>query len=102
MQDPRRPMFVPAPVRPVQGAVAVAPSQPQITGFRYELSADGQYALVEFAARDAQAFAPIVNANRADVKVFRRNAADMAEVEREFQKLKPGFSAGKLTEGGLR
>jgi len=72
-----------------------------ITGFSFQVSDDGKTALVELIARDRQAFQGLLTANRADVKVFERGKATIAELEREFKKVKPGFDGGKFV-GGAR
>lgn len=94
--DPRRPLF--APLR-TPGA-RTTPADPVITGFRYELSANGQLALVEFIAGHPKAFDAIRGANRADVKVFERNRATVADLEREFRAHKPNFDGQKFLGGG--
>ena len=64
VRDPKRPLFVPAPALP-RGTPVIDRTKPvdadftAITGFSYHLSDDGKYALVEFIARDPQAFQEI-------------------------------------------
>lgn len=81
-EDPRRPMFAPNDTEPpVEG-------EPQIIGYTYELSDDGQFALVEFVARDKKALEAITESTRADVKAFRKGKARRQDVEQEFGKHK--------------
>ncbi|MBI4910106.1 MAG: hypothetical protein HY820_41195 [Acidobacteria bacterium] len=93
-RDPKRPLL--APAHGENAATGTA-----ISGFRVWLSDDGRTALVEIKARDARAFAPFLTANRADVKTFERGKSQLADVAREFQKVKPSFSVNQLA-GGLR
>lgn len=90
-RDPRRPLF--APVRGSEGVNG-------ITGFTYHLSDDGRVALVEFVAKTPERLAAIVSSGRADVVVFERGKATLADVEREFRKYKASFDSGKI--GGAR
>jgi hypothetical protein len=89
-RDPRRPLF--APVHGERSA---------ITGFTFQISDDGRSALIELIARDKQAFQSLLTANRADVKVFERGKSTIADLEREFRKVKSGFEGGKFL-GGAR
>jgi hypothetical protein len=82
-EDPRRPMFV-----PTEADWLRTEGQPQIIAYAYELSDDGQYALVEFVARDRKALEAIVGSERSDVKAFRKGKAKRQDVEREFGKHK--------------
>ncbi len=82
--DPRRPMFAPVPGQ--------APSGEGILAFGFQLSDDGQRALVEFVARDRAAFAEILRANRSDVKAFERDKSKREDVEREFRKHRKDFN----------
>jgi hypothetical protein len=91
--DPRRPMF--APMQPSGN-----PRQPGIEGFRYVVSDDGRFALVEFVARDASAFASILGANTPDVKAFERKKAAPAAVQQEFRRLKRDFDLARFLGGG--
>jgi hypothetical protein len=72
-RDPKRPLFA-----PIHG------EQTAIVGFSYQLSDDGKTALVELIAHDKRAFQSLLSANRADVKVFERGKATIADLEREF------------------
>jgi len=88
--EPKRPMFV--PLTPDPGGIAA---------FRYTISDDGRFALVEFVANHPRAFEAIRRANPSEVKVFQRNQATLAQVETEFRKLKANFDIGRFG-GGVR
>lgn len=109
LQDPRRPLFAPFAVpaiAPTARVVTAADAKPEnresILAFRYELSSDKRFALVEFVAADTGAFAALRNAGRSDVRVFERNRTDKDEIEREFRKYKPEFSLDGFLAGGAR
>jgi hypothetical protein len=82
--DPKRPMYAPSP------AQMNPASRTGIIGFTHVLSDDGLSALVEFVARDAAAFAPIV-ADKS-VKAFRKGQDKREDIEAEFRKHKKDFS----------
>ena len=71
-------------------------SRTGIIGFTYVLSDDGQFALVEFVARDAKAFDNIladVSLNLdINVKAFRKGKDKREDIEAEFRKHKKDFS----------
>jgi hypothetical protein len=89
-EDPRRPMFVPAP--------GEKPSRDGIIAFTYQLSDDGNTALVEFVARDRAALAPILNerASRADVKIFEKGKDTRRNIEAEFRRHKRDFDLDRF------
>ena len=93
-RDPKRPLLAP-------GHGENAANRTAVTGYRVWMSDDGKTALVELKAQDARAFAPFLQANRPDVKTFERGKSQLADVVREFQKVKPSFSVEQLA-GGLR
>ena len=129
-QDPKRPAYVPdylvegqrrkagAVTSPLADAEAKREVPRAIVGFRYELSDDGQFALVEFEASHRAAFEPILRAARTaqaapelgancnaldggyDLKVFEVGKTKAADIELEFGKYKQGFSAEAF--GGRR
>ena len=86
--DPRRPMFVPAPVpvdrsyahcqrgcyhnctRQYNGAPAPVSARPPIFAFQFQLSDDGNYALVELVGINKGAFASIFSSAVPGVAVF--------------------------------
>lgn len=94
--DPIRPMFVPAPPDPSKApdqAVATAP--PGILAFQYQLSDDGNYALVELVGSDRNALAGVFNSTDARVKVFDLAKAKKNDIDTEFRKYKKTFSLDK-------
>jgi hypothetical protein len=82
--DPKRPLYAPSP------AQMNPASRTGIIGFTHVLSDDGQSALVEFVARDAAAFAPIL-ADKG-IKSFRKGKDKREDIETEFRKHKKDFS----------
>ena len=88
--SPKRPMYAPSP------AQMNPASRTGIIGFTHVLSDDGQFALVEFVARDASAFQHILadisgNLN-VNVKAFRKGKDKREDTEAEFRKHKKDFS----------
>jgi len=90
-KDPKRPLFIPADPRDLFAA--------GIISFTTELSDDGRVALVEIVARDRSAFAAMLADRRPDVKVFEKGKVTAADLEREFRKHKPSFSADRFVRG---
>jgi hypothetical protein len=90
--EPKRPMYAPSP------AQMNPASRTGIIGYTYVLSDDGQFALVEFVARDAKAFDRIladINGNlnlNVNVKAFRKGQDKREDIEAEFRKHKKDFS----------
>ena len=94
--DPIRPMFIPAPPDPSKTPDAVvATTPPSILAFQYQLSDDGNYALVELVGADRKALAEVFNSTDARVKVFELAKAKKNDIEKEFQKYKKTFSLDK-------
>src|SRR5713226_5409519 len=88
--DPKRPLYAPAP------AQMNPASRTGIIGYTHVLSDDGQFALVEFVARDAKAFDHILadvslNLNTS-IKVFRKGQDKREDIEAEFRLHKKDFS----------
>ncbi len=82
-EDPRRPMFAPIP------GAKTGDDRPGIIAFSYQLTDDGQHAIVEFVARDREGLREILDARgRSDVKVFERGRHKRDDIEREFRKHK--------------
>ena len=90
--SPKRPMYAPSP------AQMNPASRTGIIGFTHVLSDDGQFALVEFVARDASAFQHIladINANlnvNVNVRAFSKGKDKREDIEAEFRKHKKDFS----------
>lgn len=82
--DPRRPLYAPLPGQ-------TATHRDGIIAFSYQLSDDGQYALIEFVARDREAFKEIAADNRPDVKAFHKGKDKRGDIEKEFRKHKKDF-----------
>ena len=59
-------------------------------------SDDGQFALVEFVARDRTAFAQILTDQRSGLQVFERGKSSPATVEAEFKRLRKDFDFSKF------
>ena len=94
--DPIRPMFVPAAPDPSQVPdVAPATTSPGILAFQYQLSDDGNYALVELVGVDRNALVAVFNSTDARVKVFDLATTKKADIDTEFQKYKKTFSLDK-------
>lgn len=128
--DPKRPAYVPdylvegqrrkpgAVTSPLTEAQAKREVPRAIVGFRYELSDDGQFALVAFEASHRAAFEPLLQAARTpqssresganrnaldggyDLKVFEVGKSKASDIEREFRKYKQAFSSEAF--GGRR
>jgi hypothetical protein len=80
--DPKRPAVVPA---------TLSGGRESITGWRYEPSSDGRFAIVEISAPDKRAFAA-VQADRRVVAAFVKGKHKRADIEKEIRKYKPDFS----------
>lgn len=87
--DPRRPQFA-----PLQTKDAVRSNG--IIGFSWVPSDDGQFAIVEFVARERSAFQAIKSAARADVRVFEKGRDARSSIESEFKKHRKSFSLDEL------
>jgi len=94
-QDPRRPMYVPAPVPPAADAGA-HPASSGIIAYAFQESDDGQYALVELVARDPSAFKPILEDREPRVKIFRKGKDKREDIETEFRKHIKDFDLDSL------
>lgn len=94
--DPRRPMFAPNPadkgtVRAEEGDKRIG-----IIGYGYQLSDDGQTAIVEFVATDRSAFKEIEDSGQPELKRFRKGREDKDELVRELRRYKRDFEIDKL------
>lgn len=96
-EDPKRPMFAPSRLERAAQRLAergtTEPGKPlaRILGYRYQVSDDGRFALVEFRANHALAFDEIMAHRSPDVKIFRIGAAKRQEIEGEFRRHKRDF-----------
>lgn len=82
--DPKRPLFAPVPGAMAQRADA-------IHAYQWEPSDDGQYAIVEFIARDRAAFAALTGDARA-ARVFVKGRTRGADIEKQLRTFKKDFS----------
>ncbi len=89
--DPKRPLYAPKPadMEAARGA--------GIIGFAQVLSDDGKFMLVEYVARDREAFREILDDKT--VKAFLKGRDSRAAVEAEFKKMKKDFD---FTTFGVR
>jgi|SRR5579862_5314516 len=100
--DPRRPQYA-----PLAGAAAVDPitvgasAVPAIIAFSYQVSDDGNFALVEFVARDRAAFQSILADKSPSVQVFTKGTAKRADIEAAFKLLKKNFDITTFGMGVL-
>jgi hypothetical protein len=90
-EDPRRPQYAPLPPAP-----GTPPSRDGIIAFSYQLSDDGQFALVELVAVDRKAFKEVLADVNPNVKAFVKGQHQRADIETEFKKLKKDFSLDKF------
>ena len=105
-EDPRRPAYAPTSSDEEQAE----PGQ-GILGYSFQTSDDGQFALVEFAAMDRNAFAkilsdvkgelsasdsPIPFQFRSEFKVFEKGKVTRATVGNAFRKFKPNLNLDTL------
>lgn len=103
--DPRRPMYAPVPsttatstTSTTEAPSAPAPATPAtplagstgILGYTMVESDDGNFAIVEFVARDRSIFSNILA--DATIQAFLKGRDTRPTAEAAFQKLKPGFS----------
>jgi hypothetical protein len=95
--DPKRPMFVPAPAE--QAAKARKGDRSGIIGYSMQLSDDGNFALVEFVGATPADLKFIVNSQAPGVKAFERGTAKKEDIEAEFKKHKAAFALSSLTAG---
>jgi len=87
--DPRRPQYAPWPPKP-------NPARTDIISYTQQISDDGQYALVEFVARDRAAFQAIFNDKTAVKAVFEKDKNKKDEIEKELKKYKKDFDITKF------
>ncbi len=67
-----------------------------IIAFSWQLSDDGNFALVEFVARDRKALLPILQSANPAVKAFEKGKAKAEDIEKEFKKHKKDFTLDDL------
>ena len=87
--NPKRPLHAPLP--PGSSEERAEAARSGIISFSFQVSDDGNFAIVEFVARDRKALAPILNDNRPEVKVFEKGRATKEAIQTEFRKYKRDF-----------
>ena len=87
--DPKRPMFMPAPSQVPASAVHTG-----VIGFQMWLSDDGTIALVEFVGATPPDLQPILSSTAQNVTLFERGKTTQADIEAAFQQYKKGFKFG--------
>ena len=88
--DPRRPLFAPSSTR--EGG------ESGILSYEWAPSDDGQYAIVEFVAKDRSALAKVASDARV-LKAFEKGKVKKDDVEKELKKYRKDFKFEKK-EGG--
>lgn len=97
--DPRRPMFAPAPPDFRARAIALEDARsskqdvppPAILSYTMQLTDDKQSAIVEFVGIDAKSLEFITQSKAPGVKVFERGKTTKQEIEAEMKKVKAAF-----------
>ena len=92
MDDPKRPMFAPAP------GDADAGSQTAIVAFHFVPTDDGTMAIVELIARNRAAFKDILANTNPAILVFLKGRDVPSTIELAMQKYKKGFTLQKFGE----
>jgi hypothetical protein len=87
-EDPRRPAYAPLPNS--------TPSADGIIAFSYQESDDGQFALVEFVARNRDAFKELLADSNPAIKVFFKGQDKLSDITVAFQKLKRNIDVESL------
>lgn len=83
--DPHRPAYAPLPP-----PLGTPPTRDGIVAFTYQMSDDGQSALVEFVAYDRQAFKDLLADS--NIRVFIKGKDKRKDIEKEFRKYKKDIS----------
>jgi len=87
--DPKRPLFAPGPNEErVPGG---------IESFEWRPTDDGNFAVVEFVARDRKAFEKVLSDARV-VKAFEKGKDTRENIEKELRKYRKDFSIGAVKE----
>ena len=88
--DPKRPMYAPAPheINPTL--------RTGLLGFKYVMSDDGHFALVEFTARTRTALLPILNDK--SIKSFLKGRDKPQDVQNALKQFKKDFDWSKFVE----
>jgi hypothetical protein len=100
LNDPRRPMFAPGPVPDAATASTLGFAEPPaIVAFQSVLSDDGQFAIVQFVARDRAAFKQILAANRGTVQFFEADKVLTSDLLTALRQYKQNFTLDSLKAG---
>jgi hypothetical protein len=100
LNDPRRPLFAPGPVPDTATASTPGFVDPAaIVAFQSVLSDDGQFAIVQFVARDRAAFKQILAANRGTVQFFESDKVLTADLLTALRQYKQNFTLDSLKAG---
>ena len=90
--DPKRPMFVP-------GRQEARGATPGITAFRYQVSDDGRFAIVEFQAPSRRELKAILESTASGVKALDPTRLTKAQAEAELKLLKRDFDLDRFLGG---
>lgn len=87
-EDPRRPLFAPAPGQTVPGMIS----------FSWKPSDDGKLAIVEYVMQSKEALQAIQSDARV-VKAFEKGKSRLAEMETELRKYRKDYRFRKVLDG---
>jgi hypothetical protein len=88
VSDPRRPEYTPAP--------GTAPSRSGIIAWSFQITDDGQMAIVHLVAADRNALQAVLADTRPEIKVFEVGKATRQQFETEMGMYKAGFNLDTL------
>jgi hypothetical protein len=92
LADPMRPMFAPGP------PTAAAPlDRTGIIAYQFQISDDGNHALVEFVAVARSGLGVVLTSTNPDVIFFERGKYTRQQIETAFQQYKKSFSFNSFT-----
>ena len=91
--DPKRPLYAPL----LRSGAAPTFRNTDILAYSYVTSDDGQFALVQFVARDRRAFQSLLGDTIQVLKTFAKESTASATIEAEFQKYRKTFKIDQLT-----
>lgn len=90
--DPKRPMFVP-------GRGEARSATPGITSFRYQVSDDARFAIVEFQAPSRRELKAILESTASGVKALDPTRLTKAQAEAELKLVKRDFDLDRFLGG---
>jgi hypothetical protein len=94
VQDPIRPMFVPA--NGLTNARMAGRAASGIISYSYQVSDDGKSALVEFVSTNREGLREILESRATGVQVFEQGRTSKTEVETVFKARKRDFDFSKF------